>query len=169
MLEIIIIILFALVLVKQVKTMRDLKFPAKKTLVSNLVVILVIIALVYIAIQYANKWTHIAIAILSVLVFLSGYVMSGITSTGFASNSRYNMYSEWNDLRTVILKEKKNDELEIEYSGEKDFGKLYFDMKDYNQILHFLRGKLPNRKIKIVLKDDKGKNTVKEEKPNKTK
>lgn len=146
----IIILLFLIVItLKQLKRIKELIIPTRKSYVEIITVLLCIMVFMYIMYSYANIWIHYIIGILSIFMFLSMWLKQGIFEKGFISMYKYKEIILWNEIEKVIIISSKD--MKVELLGGFMEQTFRFKKSDYDRVLNLIRENLPEQ-AKLRLK-----------------
>ncbi len=143
----ILIILFVFIILKELKTLKDLVIATRKKSIESLFFLLSVSIIFYIIYLYASLSIHYVVGILATISYAINYFKTGITSKGFVSLQRYSRFIAWNKIQEVHVY--KGEKIIVSYFGNGFDSRLYFNIKDYDKIIKFLNTKLPNNLIII--------------------
>jgi hypothetical protein len=147
MIAYIFIILFATIIFKGFKILKDLVVKSKRNITEKVLFIIGIGVISYIIYAYATMWIHYLLGALCIVLYVIDYFKDGITSNGFASVYRGLQFISWNKIQEVHINKGKN--IKVFYSGDGFHHSLYFEIKDYDKIVEFLNEKLPNELVGV--------------------
>jgi len=141
--NLIIPLFFIAIILKQLRYMKELIIPIRKSYVEIITVLFGVIILMCIMYFYANIWIHYVIGVLGIFMFASIWIKQGISSKGFISMYRYKEIILWNEIEKVIVISSKN--VKINVSGGFMQQAFDFKMSDYNKIITILKENLPSQ------------------------
>ena len=144
--EVLIPILFFIVMLKQIKYIKDLIIPIKKRNIEIFVVLFSVIIFMVITYVYAYTFMHYLTCSLGILTFVSIWIKQGITSKGFISMYRYKEVILWNEIEKVNVTCSNN--ITIKLSGNFNSQTFYFNKCDYDKIINLLKINL-SEKVKL--------------------
>ncbi len=134
---------FISIILKQLRYMKELIIPTRKSYVEILTILFAVIILMCIMYFYANIWIHYVTGILGIFMFISMWLKEGINSKGFISMYRYKDIILWNEIEKVIIISSKN--VKIKVSGGFMQQTFNFKKSDYDNIITILKENLPNQ------------------------
>lgn len=85
------------IILKQIKYMKALIMPTRKTYVEIITVLFSVIIFIGITYFYANTWVHYVTGVLAIIMFVSMWIKQGINSKGFISMNRCKESILWNE------------------------------------------------------------------------
>lgn len=145
---IIIIILISILLFKQLKYIKELILPTKKSYLEFIIVILCISVLIYITYKYAHTLPHYLLGFLGISTFITSWLKEGVTSKGFTSMYRYKSFIHWSEIEKVTIS--NSNHVKITLSGRFSNQTFKFKSNDYNKITEMLQQRLPNKQCTIT-------------------
>lgn len=134
--DIIILLFFIVVILKQLKHMKELLIPIKKTYAEIITVLFGILIFAYIIHNYANTWFHYIIGVLAIFMFISMWIKQGITLKGFTSMYKYKEIILWNEIEKVIVTNSKD--IKVKLFGNFKEQTFYFKKSDYSKIIDMI-------------------------------
>lgn len=139
--NIIILLLFMAIFLKQLKCIKELIIPTRKRYIEIIIVLLTIIILSGISYLYAKTVLHYITGLLGIVIFISMWFKEGITSKGFVRNARGEELIEWNKINKVIITSSKD--IKITLIGGFIGQTMYFKKSDYDKVFNIIRVNLP--------------------------
>lgn len=139
--DIIIPILFILIILKQLKYMKQLIIPTRKTYIEIITVMFSIIIFIYIMYAYANTWIHYVIGVLGTFTLISICIKEGIFSKGFISMYRYKEIILWNEIEKVVVISSKD--IKVQLFGGFMEQTFHFKSSDYDKVINIMKENLP--------------------------
>ena len=137
---IIIYILFISILIDQIRSLKDLLIPTKKSigeLTATFLGVLVILGITYL---YADIWVYYILGILGATILGLSLLKTGITSRGFSYNRSYiGFLTPWNKVKRVEIIFKKH--MIVSFTGH-GYCDLYFKEDDYEKLSKILKENL---------------------------
>lgn len=137
---IIICILFVVIIIGNIRCIKDLIISTKKSAGELIATILGITIILIVTYLYANIWINNLLGILGAIVLILSLYKSGVTSKGFSySRSYIGFLAPWGEIKSVhIIKEK---DIIISFSGHGHYY-LYFKEEDYEELMNVLKENL---------------------------
>lgn len=139
--DIIIPILLLVLLLKQLKYIKKLIIPTRKSYIQIIFVLISVIILTSITYFYGNKWIHYIVGALASSTYICMWIKQGINSKGFVSMYRYKETISWNEIEKVIITSSKD--VKVKLFGDFMEQTFYFKNGDYEKVLTFLKENLP--------------------------
>lgn len=139
--NIIIILLFIVMFLKQLKCIKELIIPTRKRYTEIIIVLLTIIIVAGITYFYAKTVLHYITGVLGNVIFVSMWFKEGITSKGFVRNARGEELIEWNKINKVIITSSKD--IKVILIGGFIGQTMYFKKSDYDKVFNIIRVNLP--------------------------
>ncbi|HZJ76126.1 MAG TPA: hypothetical protein VFC70_00320 [Oscillospiraceae bacterium] len=151
----IICILFIGIIIHQVRCLRKLLIPTKKSTAQIIFTVAGIIVIFGITYSYGKIFIHYILGILGATVFGLSLFKTGITSEGFSYNISFiGFIAPWHKIKKVSIDLKKN--VVVSFSGH-DFHELCFEKKDYEKLISTLKQYLPSAGALFELGSDLNK------------
>ncbi|HZK57563.1 MAG TPA: hypothetical protein VFD17_04545 [Clostridia bacterium] len=133
---VVICILFIGILVHQIKCLRILLIPTKKSIAQIMFTVVGTVVILGITYFYGDMFTHYILGILAAAVFGLSLFKSGITSEGFSYNRSFvGFLAPWHKIKKVQVDLKEN--IIVSFSGH-DTYELYFEKEDYGELISIL-------------------------------
>lgn len=145
--NIIIPVLFLLVIIKQLKYIRELILPTKKSYMQIFAFFLGVIVLMCIIYFYANTFTHYIVGLLGIFMFITLCIKEGISSKGFISMYKYKELILWDEIEKIVIVICSNN-IKIKVCGGFMQQTFYFKKDDYYKIIDIIKENL-NTKTKL--------------------
>lgn len=111
--DIIIPLLFIVIILKQLRYIKELIIPTKKSYIEIITVLFSIGIFMWIIYFYANTWIHYVTGALGIFMFVSIWIKQGINSKGFVSMYKYKETILWNEIEKVIIISSKDIKLQL--------------------------------------------------------
>lgn len=140
-LNILIPILFILIILKQLKYMKELIIPTRKTYMEIITMIFSVIVFMYIMYAYANTWIHYVIGVLGTFTFISICIKEGISRKGFISMYKYKEIILWNEIKKVVVIKSKD--MKVQLFGGFMEQTFHFKNSDYDKVINIMKENLP--------------------------
>ncbi|SDL20526.1 hypothetical protein SAMN05216497_11212 [Clostridium cochlearium] len=140
-LNILIPILFILIILKQLKYMKELIIPTRKTYMEIITMIFSVIVFMYIMYAYANTWIHYVIGVLGTFTFISICIKEGISQKGFISMCKYKEIILWNEIKKVVVIKSKD--MKVQLFGGFMEQTFHFKNSDYDKVINIMKENLP--------------------------
>lgn len=140
-LNILIPILFILIILKQLKYMKELIIPTRKTYMEIIIMIFSVIIFMYIMYAYANTWIHYVIGVLGTFTFISICIKEGISQKGFISMYKYKEIILWNEIKKVVVIKSKD--MKVQLFGGFMEQTFHFKNSDYDKVINIMKENLP--------------------------
>lgn len=147
--DIIISLFFIVVILKQLKHMKELLIPTKKRYVEIITVLLSVFIFVYIIYFYANTWIHYIIGVLGIFMFISIWAKQGITLKGFTSMYKYKEIILWSEIEKVMVINSKD--IKVKLFGDFMEQTFYFKKSDYSNVIDMIEENL-SKQAKLQIK-----------------
>ena len=96
--DIIIPLFFIVIILKQLKYMKVLIIPTRKTYVEIITALFCVVIFIGLIYFYANTWVHYVTGVLAIVMFVSMWIKQGINSKGFISMNRCKESILWNEI-----------------------------------------------------------------------
>ncbi|MBZ9635933.1 hypothetical protein [Clostridium sp. FP1] len=141
--DIIIPLSFIAIILKQLRYMKELIMPTRKTYVEIITVLFCVIIFIGIIYFYANTWVHYVIGVLAIVMFVSIWIKQGINSKGFISMYRYKEIVLWNEIEKVIVISSKD--IKVKLAGGFMEQTFHFKKSDYDKDITILKENLPEQ------------------------
>ena len=144
--DIIVQLFFIAMILKQLRHIKELIIPTRKSYVEIIIALFSVIIFMWI-IYYANTWIHYVTGILGIFMLVSMWIQQGINSKGFISMYRYKEIILWNEIEKVMVISSKNIKvkLKVKLSGGFMEQTFHFKKSDYDKIITILKEKLPKQ------------------------
>ena len=142
-LDIIIPVLFIDIILKQIRYMKVLIIPTRKSYVEIITVLFGMIIIMGIMYFYANTWVHYVIGILGIIMFISTCIKEGISSKGFISMYRYKESILWNEIEKVVVTSSRD--IKVKLIGGFMEQTFHFKKSDYDKVVTLLKENLPKQ------------------------
>ena len=140
---IIIPLFFIVIILKQLRYMKQLIIPTRKSYVEIIILLLCVIIFSCIIYFYANTWIHYVTGVLGILMFLSIWIKQGISSKGFISMYKYKEIILWNEIEKVVVTSSKD--IKIKVLGGFMEQTFHFRKSDYDKVITILKENLPKQ------------------------
>lgn len=138
--DIIIPFLFFVIIMKELKYMKELILPTRKTYVEVTTILLSVIILIWIIYSYAKTWIHYVTGGLGILMLISMWIKQGIGSKGFISMYKYKELILWSEIEKVIVI--SSNDIKIKVSGGFMQQTFHFKKSDYDKVITILKENL---------------------------
>lgn len=139
--DIAIILFFILMILRQLIIIKKLIIRTSTSHINNiffLVIISFFIGMIYFG---AKTWIHYLVGVLAIIMIITMWFKSGITTEGFSSMRRGQGIIKWNEISKLTIVITENIKITITGSFIEEI--LYFKRKDYNEIIDIIKDKLP--------------------------
>ena len=147
-----ILLLFISITLKELKHIKSLIVPTRKSLLEIITTLFGIIVISSIIYLYANFPIHYITGILGIFMFICMWLKKGITPQGFISMSRSQELIAWNKIERVIVLSSKD--IKVNLFGSFMEQTFNFKINDYDKVIDILKEKLPyNADIQIIKKN----------------
>ncbi|MGH4050433.1 MAG: hypothetical protein ACREVX_03630 [Clostridium sp.] len=141
--DIIVPLFFIVIILKQIKYIKVLIIPTRKTYVETITVLLSVVVFIGLTYFYANTWVHYVAGVLAIVMFVSMWIKHGIYSKGFISMYRLKEIILWNEIEKVMVISSKNIKVVVACGFmEQTF---HFKNSDYDKIITILKENLPEQ------------------------
>ncbi len=140
---IIIPLLFILIILKQLRYMKELVISTRKRYIEITIVLLSVAVFVWIIYFYADTWIHYVTGVLGILMFISIWIKEGISSKGFISMYKCKEVILWNEIKKVMIINSKD--IKVKLSGDFMEQTFHFKKSDYNKVITILQENLPKQ------------------------
>lgn len=138
MMTVVVALFLILIILKQVRYIKELKLPTRKGAAEIITVIIGVGVLILITYKYANTMSHYFIGILGIILLLTSWLKEGITSKGFTSNYKYKEVILWSEIEKInIVNNKKY--FKITLSGGFMQQSFKFKSEDFNKVKKILK------------------------------
>lgn len=139
--NIIIPLIFMAIIFKQLKYIKELIIPIRKSYAEIIFFLFSVVILIWIIYKYSNNHIHYVIGILAIIMFISIWIKQGISSKGFISMYKNKEIILWNEIGKVTVLKSKDITIKL-YGGfmEQTF---HFKNSDYDKIIAILKENLP--------------------------
>ncbi|WMJ81643.1 hypothetical protein RBU49_05180 [Clostridium sp. MB40-C1] len=134
-------VIFIMIILKQVRYIKKLIIPARKSYAEIITVLFSVGVFIWITYFYAHAWSHYVIAVLGTFVLLSMCLKEGIISEGFVSMYKYKEIILWNEIEKVMIITSKD--IKIKVSGGFMQQTFRFKKTDYDKVITILKENLP--------------------------
>lgn len=141
--NIIILLLFIMIILKQIRYIKKLIIPTRKCCIEIITVLFSGSILIGIMYFYAQTFTDYLMGILGIFMFISIWIKQGISKDGFISMYRYKEIILWKEIEKVKIIKSRN--IKIELTGSFMEQTFNFKKNDYSKILNILNEKLPEK------------------------
>ena len=141
--DIIIPLFFIMIILKQLRYIKELIISTRKSYAEIIIVLFVVIIFIGIIYFYANTWIHYITGILSIFTFVSMWIKQGINSKGFISTYKYKEIILWNEIEKIIVINSKD--IKLELSGKFMEQTFHFKKSDYDKVMTILKEKTPGK------------------------
>ena len=141
--DIFIPLLFIAGILKQIRYIRALIMPTRKSFVDVICVLVGMIILISITYFNAKTCIHYVAAVLGVLMYVSMWIKQGINSKGFISMYRYKECILWNEIEIVNIISSKD--IKIKLTGVFTEQTFRFKKSDYDKVITILKENLPKQ------------------------
>lgn len=149
--EVIVPLFFIASILQQVRYIKELIIPTRKSYVEIIIVSFGVIIFMCITYFYAKTWIHYLIGILAMFTFFSMYLKEGISSKGFLSMYRHKETILWNEIKKVHIINSNN--VKIKVYGNFMEQTFRFKKNDYDKIINILKKNLDKQaEIQMKLK-----------------
>lgn len=138
--RIIIVLLLILLISKQLKNIKELLLPTRKSILETVAVTIGLSVLGLITYKYANSWINYLIGTLGIILFVTTWLTEGITSKGFTSMYRYKEVILWNEIEKFDVHKANN--VKITLYGKFMEQSFKFRNEDYNTVMDIIRDNL---------------------------
>lgn len=138
--RIIIVLLLILLISKQLKNIKELLLPTRKSILETVAVTIGVSVLGLITYKYANSWINYLIGTLGIILFVTTWLTEGITSKGFTSMYRYKEVILWNEIEKFDVHKANN--VKITLYGKFMEQSFKFRNEDYNTVMDIIRDNL---------------------------
>jgi len=139
--DIIVLLFFIAIILKQFKYMKTLIIPTRKTYVEIITVLLSVFVFIGLTYFYANTWVHYVTGVLAIVMFVGILIKQGINSKGFISVYRYKEIILWNEIEKVMVINSKN--IKVKLAGGFMEQTFHFKKSDYDKVITILKENLP--------------------------
>lgn len=129
-----------MLILKQLKYIKQLLLPTKKSILDIVVVIIAVCVLGFIPYKYANNWINYLIGILGIILFVTMWLKEGITSKGFTSMYRYKDVILWNEIEKFDVRKTNN--VKITLFGKFMEQSFKFKKEDYDMVINIMKDNL---------------------------
>ena len=141
--DIVIITFFIIMILKQLKYIKGLIIPTRKSIFEVVTILFCIFIFSGMIYYGANNWIHYIIGILAIFTILSMWMKMGINLNGFVSMYRVKELILWHEIRKVVVVNSKNIKVKV---SDGFFDQTFnFKKKDYNKVIDILKEKLPKQ------------------------
>ncbi|KAJ48686.1 hypothetical protein BD780_002896 [Clostridium tetanomorphum] len=141
--DIIIPLLFIVIILKQLRYIKELIIPTKKSYIEIITVLFSIGIFMWIIYFYANTWIHYVTGALGIFMFVSIWIKQGINSKGFVSMYKYKETILWNEIEKVIIISSKD--IKLQLLGGFIEQTFHFKNSDYDRVITILKENLPKQ------------------------
>lgn len=141
--DIIVPLFFIVIILKQLKYMKELIIPTRKRYVEIITVLFSVIVFMCIIYFYANTWIHYVTGVLGTFMFISIWIKQGVTSRGFISVYRYKEIILWNEIEKVMVISSKD--IKVKLLGGFMEQIFHFKKSDYNKVIDIIKENLPRQ------------------------
>lgn len=141
--NVIIPLFFIVIILKQLKYMKLLIIPTRKSYVEIITVLFCVIIFICIIYFYANTWIHYVTGILGIFMFISLWIKQGITSKGFISTYKYKEIILWDEIEKVIVISSKD--IKVKLLGSFMEQTFRFKKSDYDKVMDIIKENLPKQ------------------------
>ncbi|WP_315122435.1 hypothetical protein [uncultured Clostridium sp.] len=141
--DIIIPAFFILITLKQLRYMKILIIPTRKSYGEIIAVSFSIIIFIWITYSYANTWIHYVTGILGIFMFMSMWIKQGISSKGFISMYKYKEVILWDEIQKATIISSKD--IKVKLSGGFMEQTFHFKNSDYDKVINMLEENLPKK------------------------
>lgn len=138
--EYIIVILLALINIKQFKYIKSLQLPTAKTFMDLVTIIFVSVILIFLMYRYATAVIHYIAGTLGIILFITMILKEGITNDGFSSTYRYKEFISWDQIKDVKIK--RNKYINITLYGDFIEQSFSFKNKHYDKLMEIIKNNL---------------------------
>ena len=133
----IICILFIGILVHQIKCLRELIIPTKKSIAQIIFTVLGVVVILGITYFYGDMFIHYILGVLAAIVFGLSLFKTGITSGGFSYNRSFvGFLAPWHKIKKVRVELKEN--VIVSFSGYDSY-ELCFKKENYKELTGILK------------------------------
>ena len=149
--NIVILLLFISIILEDLKHIKNLIIPARKSPLGIITILFSIIFMLIIMYLYAKTLIHYITGVLGILMFICMWLKKGITSQGFIGMSRGKELISWDKIEKVNVLRSKDIKVAL-FGGfmERTFN---FKNDDYDKVIDILKGNLPyNSDLQIIEK-----------------
>lgn len=141
--NIVIPLFFIVIILNQLRYMKQLIIPTRKSYVEIIISLLCVIIFSCIICFYANTWIHYVTGVLGILMFLSIWIKQGISSKGFISMYKYKEIILWNEIEKVVITSSKD--IKIKVLGGFMEQTFHFRKSDCDKVITILKENLPKQ------------------------
>lgn len=138
--RIIMISLLILLILKQLKYIKELLLPTRKSVFEIVAVTIGVCVIGLITYKYANNWINYLIGILGIILFITMWLKEGITSKGFTSMYRYKEVILWNEIEKFDVHKANN--IKITLFGKFMEQSFKFRNEDYDKVMSIMKDNL---------------------------
>lgn len=148
--NIIIPLVFIAIILKQLRYIKELIIPTRKSYVEVIIVLFGVIIFMCIIYFYANTRLHYVTGILGIFMFVSMWIKQGINLKGFISMYKCKEIISWNEIEKVMVISSKD--IKVKVSGGFMQQTFYFKKSDYDKVITILKENLPKQaKLQTIL------------------
>lgn len=141
--NIVIPLFFIVIILKQLRYMKQLIIPTRKGYVEIIILLICVIIFSCIIYFYANTWIHYVTGVLGILMFLSIWIKQGISSKGFISMYKYKEIILWNEIEKAVIT--NSNDIKIKVLGGFMEQTFHFRKSDYDKVITILKENLPKQ------------------------
>ncbi|WP_142413886.1 hypothetical protein [Hathewaya massiliensis] len=141
--NIVVPLFFIVIILKQLRYMKQLIIPTRKSYVEIIILLLCVIIFSCIIYFYANTWIHYVTGVLGILMFLSIWIKQGISSKGFISMYKYKEIILWNEIEKAVIT--NSNDIKIKVLGGFMEQTFHFRKSDYDKVITILKENLPKQ------------------------
>lgn len=138
--KIIIILLLIHLISKQLKYIKELLLPTRKSVLEIVTITIGICVIGLITYKYANTSINYLIGILGIILLVTMWLKEGITSKGFTSMYRYKEVILWNEIEKFDVHKTSN--VKITLFGKFMEQSFKFRNEDYDKIMDIMKDNL---------------------------
>lgn len=147
-----ILLLFISITLKELKHIKSLIVPTRKSFPEIITILFSIIVISSITYLYANSPIHYITGVLSIFMFICMWLKKGIIPQGFISMSRGQELIAWDKIERVIILSSKD--IKVNLFGSFMEQTFNFKNDDYDKVIDILKEKLSyNADIQIIKKN----------------
>lgn len=149
--NIVILLLFISIILKELKHIKNLIIPTRKSHLEIITILFGIIAMLIIMYLYAKALIHYITGVLGILMLICMWLKKGISPQGFIGMSRGKELISWDKIEKVNVLRSKDIKIAL-FGGfmERTFN---FKNDDYDKVIDILKENLPyNADLQIVEK-----------------
>ena len=129
-----------MLILKQLKYIKQLLLPTKKSILEIVVVIIAVCVLGFITYKYANNWINYLIGILGIILFVTTWLKEGITSKGFISLYKHKEIILWSEIEKFDVHKTNN--VKITLFGKFMEQSFKFKKEDYDKVINIMKDNL---------------------------